>query len=53
MFRPTEPKAKAGLTTQDYIDIQQLYARCAHAVDRRDGKAWSEVFTSDGQLYAP
>jgi len=52
MMRPGM-QARAALTTQDYIDIQQLYARYAHAADRSDGKAWSEVFTPDGQFYGP
>jgi hypothetical protein len=40
------------LTTQDYIDIQQLYARYTHALDGGDGKAWGETFTVDGQIWS-
>jgi hypothetical protein len=42
-----------ALTTQDYLDIQKLYARYAMAADRQDGKSWSETFTPDGEFYAP
>ena len=37
-------------TTQDYIDIQQLYARYGQAIDsgERNGEAWAETFTPDG-----
>jgi hypothetical protein len=38
------------LTAQDYIDVQQLYARYAHALDsfEREGAGWAETFTPDG-----
>lgn len=38
------------LTVQDYIEIQQLYARYTHTIDsgERDGQAWAETFTPDG-----
>lgn len=38
------------LSMQDYIDIQQLYARYAHAIDSgaRNGQTWAETFTLDG-----
>lgn len=44
------PAAPPALSTQDYIDIQQLYARYAHALDayEREGAAWAETFTPDG-----
>ena len=42
----------AKLTTQDYIDIQQLYARYTHALDSGNGKAWGETFTQDGQMWS-
>lgn len=42
----------AKLTTQDYIDIEQLYARYTHALDSSDGKAWGETFTLDGQMWS-
>jgi hypothetical protein len=37
-----------GLTTQDYIDIEQLYATYNHAIDAGDGEAWAATFTPDG-----
>ena len=37
-----------SLTTQDYIDIQQLYARYNQTLDRRDAEGWAGTFTADG-----
>ena len=37
-----------GLSTQDYIDIEQLYATYNHAIDAGDGEAWAGTFTADG-----
>ena len=37
-----------GLGTQDYIDIEQLYATYNHAIDSGDGEAWAATFTPDG-----
>jgi hypothetical protein len=39
-----------ALTVQDYLEIQQLYARYTHAIDsgERNGQAWAETFTADG-----
>ena len=37
-----------GLNTQDYIDIEQLYATYNHAIDAGDGEAWAGTFTPDG-----
>jgi len=39
---------KGKLTTQDYIDIQQLYARYNEAFDSGDGDAYAATFTADG-----
>src|SRR5436190_3233780 len=36
------------LTTQDYVDIQQLYARYNLAIDTGDGEGWAGTFTADG-----
>jgi actinorhodin biosynthesis protein ActVIA len=36
------------LTTQDYADIQQLYARYNLAIDTGDAEAWAGTFTPDG-----
>ena len=37
-----------GLSTQDYIDIEQLYATYNHAIDGCDAEAWAATFTPDG-----
>jgi hypothetical protein len=36
------------LTAQDYIDIQQLYARYNSAIDSGDAEGWAATFTPDG-----
>lgn len=38
----------AELTTQDYVEIQQLYARYNHAIDSGDAEGWAGTFTPDG-----
>ena len=38
----------AALSTQDYIDIQQLYARYAQLIDTGDAEGWANTFTPDG-----
>ena len=38
----------ATLSTQDYIDIQQLYARYAQLIDSGDAEGWANTFTPDG-----
>src|SRR5690349_2229847 len=40
--------AKKSLATQDYIDIQQLYARYNTAIDTGDAEGWASTFTPDG-----
>lgn len=40
----------AELTTQDYIDIEQLYATYNHAIDDGDGESWAATFTPDGSF---
>jgi hypothetical protein len=41
--------AQSGsLSTQDYIDIQQLYARYNIAIDAGDAESWAATFTPDG-----
>lgn len=39
-----------ALSTEDYIEIQQLYARYNFAIDLRDVETWLECFTVDGSL---
>jgi hypothetical protein len=38
----------ATLTTQDYIDIEQLYAQYNQAIDTGDAQGWAATFTADG-----
>jgi hypothetical protein len=38
------------LTTDDYIAIQQLYARYNVAIDTGDAEAWAATFTPDGNF---
>lgn len=40
--------AAPALSTQDYIDIQQLYARYALLIDTGDAEGWANTFTPDG-----
>ena len=37
-----------SLTADDYVEIQQLYAQYAHALDLGDAQAWADTFTPDG-----
>ena len=37
-----------ALRAQDYIDIQQLYARYALLIDTGDAEGWANTFTPDG-----
>ena len=36
------------LSTQDYVEIQQLYARYAQSIDAGDAEGWANTFTADG-----
>lgn len=38
------------LTADDYIEIQQLYAAYAHALDTGDGARFAQTFTEDGEF---
>jgi len=40
----------ADLTTQDYVEIEQLYATYNHAIDSGDAEAWAATFTPDGSF---
>ena len=35
-------------TAQDYIEIQQLYAKYAQTLDLGDAEGWADTFTADG-----
>jgi hypothetical protein len=40
--------AAQSLSTQDYIEIEQLYARYNNAIDSGNSEAWVATFTDDG-----
>jgi SnoaL-like domain len=40
--------AAETLSTQDYFEIQQLYARYNIAIDSGDAEGWAATFTPDG-----
>jgi hypothetical protein len=42
--------ASGGLTTQDYIDIEQNYARFYQAYDNSDATVWADTFADDGEF---
>ena len=48
--RAQEPDPASGLTALDYIEIQQLVARYAHAIDTctDDGYDYARLYTPDG-----
>lgn len=39
-----------GLSTRDYVEIGQLYARYNHAIDSGDATGWAATFIPDGQF---
>lgn len=39
-----------GLSTQDYVEIEQLYARYNHAIDSGDAAGWAATFVADGKF---
>ncbi len=51
MLSAQQPVA-GTLTLQDYIEIQQLYARYAHGIDSHGagGAAYADTYTDDGVL---
>lgn len=40
--------AQSGFTAQDYIEIEQLYARYNDAIDTGNADAWVGTFVADG-----
>lgn len=40
--------AAGGLSAQDYVEIQQLYARYNNAIDSGDAEGWAATFVPDG-----
>ena len=47
---PTANAAPMNLTAQDYIDIEQIYARFYQAYDNSDAVNWADMFTEDGEF---
>src|SRR6266566_5217137 len=45
-----ETGAAQKLTADDYIEIQQLYASYAHALDRGEGERFASTFVLDGEF---
>lgn len=43
-------KPPMKLTADDFIEIQQLYATYAHALDRGDAEKFVATFTADGEF---
>jgi SnoaL-like domain len=50
MTAHTEASAAQKLTADDYIEIQQLYANCAHALDKGEGERFASTFVLDGEF---
>ena len=44
-----QSRGSGALTTQDYIDIQQLYARYNWAIDAGDIEGYVALYTPDGR----
>src|SRR5215468_10985361 len=45
-----EAPAAPKLTADDYIEIQQLYANYAHALDKGEGERFAATFVLDGEF---
>ena len=45
-----EAGAAPKLTADDYIEIQQLYANYAQALDRGEGERFASTFVLDGEF---
>src|SRR3954470_5172026 len=45
-----EAGVAAKLTADDYIEIQQLYANYAHALDKGEGPRFASTFVIDGEF---
>jgi hypothetical protein len=45
-------RSGSSLTAQDFVEIQQLYARYNHAIDSGvgEGMGWARTFTADGEF---
>ena len=45
-----QPGRSVSLTTQDYIEIQQLYARYNYAIDNDETETYVNLYTPDGSF---
>lgn len=45
---PSASRAAGKLTTDDLVEIQQLYARYNWTIDAGDSEGWASTFTLDG-----
>lgn len=43
-------KGGSTLTAEDYMEIQQLYARYNNAIDSGDAEGWADTFVPDGKF---
>ena len=50
---PALAQGSGALTADDYIEIQQLYAKYAHSIDLGDAAGWADTFTPDGVFGDP
>ena len=51
VLRGSAQQAGSGtLSAEDYIDIQQLYARYNHLIDSGDAEGYAALFTPDGSF---
>jgi hypothetical protein len=48
LFVASGPARAGTLTTQDYVEIEQLYAQYNQAIDSGDAEGWAATFTPDG-----
>jgi hypothetical protein len=49
-LRPAAAAEAVKLTADDYIEIQQLYANYAQALDRGEGERFASTFVLDGEF---
>lgn len=43
-------QSSPGLSWEDHVEIQALYATYTHSLDSGDAETWAETFTPDGVL---
>jgi hypothetical protein len=48
LFGASQFAAAQTLSTADYIEIEQLYAKYNHAIDSGNANGWADTFTPDG-----